>query len=100
MRFWRGDLGHSQFVWDKGTPATSQVTPAVIRKFCKSRGSPLSFEFTDSGDIIGITTGTLDELQTFPPTRHNRTERELAWLEILGDLPRNAGDAGDEKILS
>jgi len=90
----------SQFEWTKGTPGVIQATPAVIRRFCSRCGSPLSFVFTDSSEIIGVTTGTLDEPQDFPPTRHNWTSSEVSWLGALGNLPRNAGDAGDEKASS
>ena len=90
----------SQFEWTKGTPGVIQATPAVIRSFCSRCGSPLTFEFTDSSEIIGVTTGTLDKPHDFPPTRHNWTSREVSWLRTLGDLPRNTGDAGDEKTSS
>lgn len=93
-------LEQCQFEWIKGTPGYVQVTPAVVRRFCRSCGSPLSFEFTDSSGIVGVTVGTLDDPRTFPPTRHNWTSRELPWLDALHDLPRNPGDAGDERSSS
>ena len=93
-------LDQSQFEWTKGTPGVIQATLAVIRSFCSRCGSPLTFEFTDSSEIIGVTTGTLDNPHEFPPTRHNWTSREVSWLPTLGNLPRNSGDAGDEKTSS
>ncbi len=61
-------------------------------------GSPLSFQFREdySDQIIGVTVGTLDNPGDFPPTRHNWTSDQLAWLDIEDDLPRNPGDAGVE----
>ncbi len=88
----------SQFQWVKGKPGTTSVTPAVNLHFCKSCGSPLTFEFTDTSEIIGTTTGTLDEPEKFSPTRHNWTSSELSWIHNLDTLPRNTGDAGDEKV--
>ena len=87
-----------QFRWTKGTPGTTSVTPAVKLHFCADCGSPLTFEFTDSSNIIGATTGTLDDPEKFPPTRHNWTSRELSWIHNLDSMPRNSGDAGDEKV--
>ncbi len=50
-----------QFEWLIGRTASIGDTSAAIRKFCNLCGSPLTFEFTDSSEIIGVTTGTLDE---------------------------------------
>ena len=93
-------FNQNQFVWVTGEPASLSVTPAVIRKYCAQCGSPLTFEFTDSGEIVGVTTGTLDDPDNFRPTRHNWTSSEVAWLKNVPHLPRNPGDAGDEKISS
>jgi hypothetical protein len=87
-----------QFGWIRGAPGTIKATPAVARKFCERCGSPLTFEFTDSSEIMGVTTGTLDEPDEFRPTRHNWTSKEVSWLDMAAKLPRNLGDAGDEKV--
>ena len=87
-----------QFQWVKGTPGTTSVIPEVNLHFCESCGSPLTFEFTDSSEIIGATTGTLDEPENFRPTRHNWTSNEVSWIHTLDTLPRNLADAGDEKV--
>ncbi len=87
-----------QLMWTEGVPHSVKATPAVIRKFCHQCGGPLSFQFCDdySDQIIGVTVGTLDSPNDFPPTRHNWTSDQLAWLNIKDDLPRNRCDAGDE----
>ena len=90
----------NQFQWIKGTPGTINVTPLVFRQFCKDCGSPLTFEFTDSSEIIGVTTGTLDHPDEFCPTRHNWTASQVSWLTMVENLPKNPGDAGDEKASS
>jgi hypothetical protein len=87
-----------KFEWIRGTPGAINATPAVIRKFCERCDCPLSFEFTDSSAIVGVTTGTLDKPDEFCPTRQNWTSREVPWLERTATLPRNPGDAGDEKV--
>ena len=91
-------FNQSQFRWTKGTPGNTSVMPEVVLHFCEKCGSPLTFEFTDSSEIIGTTTGTLDHPETFSPTRHNWTSSEVSWIHTLDSLPRNSGDAGDEKI--
>ena len=87
-----------QFEWIHGNPGTINATQVVTRKFCERCGSPLSFEFTDSSDIIGVTTGTLDKPDEFCPTRHNWASKEVSWWNEVAQLPRNLGDAGDERI--
>ena len=93
-------LEKRQFAWVKGAPTSINATPVVTRKFCGHCGTPLSFEFTDASQIIGVTIGSLDEPEKFPPSRHNWISSKLAWLNIADDLPRNSGDAGDEKTTS
>ena len=91
-------FGKDQLTWTKGEPSSVQATPAAIRKFCGQCGSPLSFQFhdEDSDHIIGVTVGSLDNPDDFPPTRHNWVSEELAWLDRLSEIPRNENDAGDE----
>jgi hypothetical protein len=89
-----------QLEWLKGEPQSIRATPAVVRKFCSGCGTPLSFEFSDSSPIIGVTTGSLDRPGDFPPSRHNWAASEVPWLRMVNGLPRNPGDAGDERITS
>ena len=87
-------LESNQHAWTKGEPASFQSSPRVLRKFCRACGSPLSFQFDDavSDRIIGVTVGSLDRPEDFPPTRHNWTSSQLPWISLADGLPRNAGD--------
>ena len=82
-------FGKDQLTWTKGEPGSVQATPTAIRKFCGQCGSPLSFQFHDdySDQIIGVTVGSLDNPDDFPPTRHNWVSEELAWLDRLSEIP-------------
>ena len=88
----------AQHAWTRGTPASFQASAAAIRTFCRACGGPLSFQFagTVSDQILGVTIGTLDRPDGFPPTRHNWTSSQLPWISLFDGLPRNPGHAGDE----
>ena len=84
--------------WTSGRPSRFRSSQRVIRQFCGACGSPLSFQFDDavSDRIFGVTVGSLDRPEAFPPTRHNWTSGQLPWITCADGLPRNPSDAGDE----
>ncbi len=81
-----------------GEPTSFRSSQRVMRQFCRTCGSPISFQFDDaiSDKIFGVTVGSLDRPEAFPPTRHNWTSRQIPWVTFADGLPRNPADAGDE----
>lgn len=91
-------VASAQHSWTSGEPASFRSSQRVIRQFCRTCGSPISFQFDDaiSDQIFGVTVGSLDQPEAFPPTRHNWTSRQLPWITFADGLPSNPADAGDE----
>ena len=91
-------LASRQHSWTRGEPTRFRSSQRVIRQFCHTCGSPISFQFDDtiSDRIFGVTVGSLDQPGAFPPTRHNWTSRKLPWITCTDGLPCNSADAGDE----
>jgi hypothetical protein len=82
--------------WTRGTPSVFRSSNVAERGFCKDCGTPLFFKF--EGREFSITTGSLDDPATAPPTVQFGAESELPWSAALGDLPRvrTENDLGPE----
>lgn len=72
------------FAVTRGAPVTYRSSARVLRTFCGSCGSPLTYFLEDKPDKIDIMTCTLDDPAAFPPTEHVWVSEKLSW-EILGD---------------
>ena len=64
-----------------------QSSPVGKRHFCRSCGSPVFSEWTDSDDI-DVYVGSLDEPERLEPSYELWTVRRLPWLSHLGQLKR------------
>ena len=62
-----------------GKPATFRSSPGVIRQFCASCGSALTYETDKTPVSIDVTTATLDEPGEFPPTMEVWLADQLRW---------------------
>jgi hypothetical protein len=92
------------FAWTRGDPASFQSSSAAERHFCAACGTPLTFRYLD-GDMIEVTTGSLDEAAAVPPTKNYGTESRLPWIELLmpgrlPDTPTSASNAAGRIIES
>ncbi|WP_457310530.1 GFA family protein [Sphingomonas sp. UYAg733] len=67
-------------------PERHASSPFAERGFCSACGTPLSFDYPDSGNI-DLTVGSFDTPGRFRPTHHFGVEsRHEAWLDTR-DLP-------------
>ena len=71
------DRGQLEFL--AGDPLSFRSSPGVVRRFCGTCGSAISYENSDSPDTIDLTTLTLDDPNAYPPTREVWLEHRLAW---------------------
>ena len=80
--------------WTARAPASfsyaSDVSPHVRRTFCGRCGSPLTWERVGSHEV-DVTAGTLDDPERARPTRHVFASRQLSWMTVGENLPRDDG---------
>jgi hypothetical protein len=78
------------FRFTKGTPQAYVSSPGVRRSFCPSCGSPIAYEADRIPNEIHLYHGTLTDPDTTRPTAHVHVAEQLAWFEVLDELPRYA----------
>ena len=90
------------FVWTLGEPASFQSSSVAERNFCRHCGTPLTFRYLDS-DAIEVTTATLDDPGSVPPTKNYGTESRVPWIDLIapGRLPdTSTADSASRTIVS
>jgi hypothetical protein len=78
-----------KLVFTQGVPAVYQSSPGVDRSFCPRCGAPIAFACQSAfpGEVH-LYIGTLDDPNALVPTAHVHTGEQLAWFDVLDDLPR------------
>ena len=76
-----------------GTPRELASSPGVVRTFCGTCGTPLTFREPARPDVLDVTVGSLDDPAAFPPGEHIWTASTLPWLALDDDLPRCPGES-------
>ena len=62
-----------------GNPRTYRSSQGVVRQFCGTCGSQLSYESVERPATIDITTASLDNPNLFPPTLEVWLEHRVSW---------------------
>lgn len=62
-------------------------SPALARGFCQVCGTAL-FSERVGGGVVGLTCGSLDEPDAFPPTEHMWTSSKQGWVKVNDGLPQ------------
>jgi hypothetical protein len=78
----------NQFRFTQGEPGIYQSSPGVRRSFCPRCGSPVAYQADRIPDEIHLYHGTLTDPAALRPTAHLYVEAQLAWFEVLDELPR------------
>ena len=81
--------------WTGEQPAAYRSSPGVIRRFCRSCGSPMSFEGERWPNEIHLFVPSFDAPETFQPRCHVHVEEQLRWLHLADQLPRYPKTARD-----
>jgi len=68
-----------------GNPQPFQASPGVVRTFCGSCGSPLTFEESKAPDSLDVATVALDHADGFAPTRELWLDHKLTWEAVDAD---------------
>jgi hypothetical protein len=67
------------FQFTAGTPAEYRSSEAVVRTFCSSCGTPLSYWHQAWPDEISLTIGSLDDPSDVPPSDHTWMSEAITW---------------------
>jgi len=73
-----------------GQPKDYASSPGVRRSFCAECGSPIAYQVDRRPDIVDLFAGSLSDASDVTPTCHVHADEQLAWFEVLDDLPRYA----------
>lgn len=71
----------------KGSPAQLASSPSVRRTFCSSCGTHLTYVQIKDADSMDVTTCSLDDPNSFPPTHHSWVSHDLEWIKFGDGLP-------------
>jgi hypothetical protein len=71
------DRGQVEFL--SGSPRAYRSSQGVVRQFCGTCGSQLTYETAESPTTIDITTASLDNPNLFPPTVEVWLEHKVNW---------------------
>jgi hypothetical protein len=83
----------SDFAFIADKPASFQSSPGVVRTFCGTCGTPLTYQRTAKPDTIDVTTVSLSRPDDFAPTKEIWIEDKLAWESLntaLEHYPRSS----------
>lgn len=76
-------ISEDNFSYAKGSPAEFASSPGVIRKFCGTCGTTLSWEGEKQPGRIDVTVGSLDHPENFPPTRAVYRKHRIPWASEI-----------------
>jgi len=86
--------------WTGEPPAEFRSSPGVVRRFCRTCGSPLSFEGERWPGEIHLFVPSFDEPEVFRPACHVHVDEQLRWLHVADQLPRYAKTSRDGPALA
>jgi len=78
-----------ELIFTQDKPKEFRSSNCVIRSFCSTCGTPISYFHSDRPTEIDITTCSLDEPEMFPPTHHSWLEDDLSWIQFDDKLPKH-----------
>jgi len=76
-----------QFSVVRGAPAEYRSSAPVVRTFCSSCGTPLTYVHADRPAEVDVTTCSLDDPDACPPTHHSWVRDSPRWLHCNDGLP-------------
>ncbi|NKB97048.1 MAG: GFA family protein [Pseudomonadales bacterium] len=76
-------ISSDSFEFTQGEPTEFASSPGVIRKFCGTCGTTLSWEGDKQPGRIDVTVGSLDSPQDYPPTKAVYRKHRLPWASEI-----------------
>lgn len=97
-----GGLAAAWAVWprdryrDNGGPLGSwSASSSGARRFCRTCGTTVGYDFTDRDDLVEVMTAGLDDPHAVAPSAHIFAADAPGWLAIGDDRPRWPGRFGE-----
>ena len=81
-------VDRNRFALTRGRLAEHASSPQVVRGFCRSCGTSITYTHEARPDEIDVTIVTLDAPERVVPTRHLWILDKLPWVEIDDGLPQ------------
>jgi len=76
-----------RFAFTHGQAIEFHSSQPVTRTLCGSCGTPLTYQHADDLSSIDVTTCSLDEPESFPPTHHSWVSHDVQWVRFEDGLP-------------
>ena len=77
----------SSFSFVAGERTEYPSSSKVIRTFCGSCGTPLTYVHADFPSTVDVTTCSLDDPEPFAPADHTFFSHRLCWVYVNDHLP-------------
>jgi hypothetical protein len=76
-----------RFSFTAEKPVQFRSSARVVRSFCGTCGTPLTYQRDDLASEIDVTIASLDDADAVPPKDHTHTRHKLQWDAICDGLP-------------
>lgn len=76
---------------ERGELIQYRSSPPVLRGFCATCGTGITYRHTDRPQDLDVALATLDEPQRLAPEAHVWVADKVPWLQISDDLPQFEG---------
>jgi hypothetical protein len=76
-----------KFAITRGAPVEFRSSAPVIRSFCGTCGSPLTYRNEERSGRVDVMTCSLDDPRALPPTFHVWVGAKLEWEHVTDALP-------------
>jgi len=77
------------FSWTGDEPGAYASSPGVTRRFCRTCGTPVSYENEAVPKEIHLYAASLDDHRDFSAERHDFWNERVGWLTVADDLPKH-----------
>jgi hypothetical protein len=89
-------LDQGNFTFLRGVPGRFISSAGVVRTFCASCGTPLTYATAGRPGDIDVTTMSLDDDAQFPPTCEVWISHKVSWAVVDPARAQYPGEVGDE----
>ena len=76
-------LPATNYTISSGSPVAHASSPEVVRTFCGSCGTSLTYSHSNSPERIDVTVASLDDPGRFPPTKTSFESERIEWYSPI-----------------